>query len=613
MDGQQPCPSLVTSKETEASAGSSERLGSEVWAPSVSVRVARAPPRWCEIAVAKSDEGVVTRLDNLGNQLESRYERTGEITDLEEAIGVAREAVESTPHDHPDQAGRLSNLGTKLGRRYERTGETANLEEAIEVARQAVESTPHDHPSETSFISAKGGAKGLDLNIITSIRDVRVQPNAPKHPALDLLDTQKPVRVAIYLRAKSPRFSLSADELVRTTCILLKIPPDRSGLLAIQRWRRLTAFVFDVFHDEYDLSSAHHKVDLPVVLVDYGSRNGSAYVRIASQHFRDFVNRHVARQHNLHGWEARPPFFEDQTAARPPTASDTRSRASTFAPCKMLGTMEARAGRGRSASTACSKSITIARFVSSSQCSPYGASAVGPVRTAATLPREAQRSSRRPKRHGKRGVAHPPSRESTLERDIETDRAPAATFEEWPLRDAVLKRVTMNGSPPNFMLQFTWGPCAEHGAGYRGMENRGTVSSAKRHRPARQESKGSTKDEGKQTSTSRRARYTPADDAKVRHLKEQGLSWIAIAQHFPGRSGSRQLCGHSRALSPVVGDDSGEEEWVVEEICDDRRLDDGGLELLVKWKVERRHGSLMGTWRRRRRLTSMSAFMVRLV
>ncbi len=95
----------------------------------------------------------------------------------------------------------------------------------------------------------------------------------------------------------------------------------------------------------------------------------------------------------------------------------------------------------------------------------------------------------------------------------------------------------------------------------------------------------------------------PADDAKIRQLKEQGLLWIAIAKHFLGRSagaievryhtklktadpsrGSRQWSNHSRALSPVVGHDGGEEEWEVEEICGVRRLEDGGLELLVKWK-----------------------------
>ena len=37
-------------------------------------------------------------------------------------------------------------------------------------------------------------------------------------------------------------------------------------------------------------------------------------------------------------------------------------------------------------------------------------------------------------------------------------------------------------------------------------------------------------------------------------------------------------------LSLVVGNDGGEEEFLVEEIYGDRGLDDGGLELFVKWK-----------------------------
>ncbi len=109
-----------------------------------------------------------------------------------------------------------------------------------------------------------------------------------------------------------------------------------------------------------------------------------------------------------------------------------------------------------------------------------------------------------------------------------------ATSEEWPLGDAVLKRVTMDGSLPTFMVQFTWDPCAEHGAGYCGTENRGTT--AKRRRPARQKSNRATKHKDKPASTSRRARYTPADDTKMLRLKGQGLSWTEIAEQFPGRS-----------------------------------------------------------------------------
>ncbi|KAL2263072.1 hypothetical protein VTK26DRAFT_8297 [Humicola hyalothermophila] len=131
--------------------------------------------------------------------------------------------------------------------------------------------------------------------------------------------------------------------------------------------------------------------------------------------------------------------------------------------------------------------------------------------------REARGSSRRPKRQGKRGAARPPSpRESTLERDPETDRAAAAMFEEWPLGNAVLKRVTMDGSPPTFVVQFTWDPCAKHGTGHHGTENRSSVSAAKRHRPATQRSTRYVKDKDitanrKPASTSRRAKYTPED------------------------------------------------------------------------------------------------------
>ena len=53
-------------------------------------------------------------LSNLGALLGSRYERTRDMTDLEEAIQIARQAVASTPEDHSDLAGPLNNLGNWL-------------------------------------------------------------------------------------------------------------------------------------------------------------------------------------------------------------------------------------------------------------------------------------------------------------------------------------------------------------------------------------------------------------------------------------------------------------------------------------------------------------------
>jgi Tetratricopeptide repeat len=73
--------------------------------------------------------------NNLGDMLESRYERTGDIVDLEAAIQAAQQAVavaiDSTPQNYPDRAGILNNFGNKLKSRYKRTGDIADLEAAI--------------------------------------------------------------------------------------------------------------------------------------------------------------------------------------------------------------------------------------------------------------------------------------------------------------------------------------------------------------------------------------------------------------------------------------------------------------------------------------------------
>ncbi|CAG8885191.1 unnamed protein product, partial [Penicillium egyptiacum] len=69
------------------------------------------------------------RLNSLGINLNSRYERAGQMDDLEEAIRLSRQAVAATPDGHPNLAGRLNSLGINLNSRYERTGQMDDLEE----------------------------------------------------------------------------------------------------------------------------------------------------------------------------------------------------------------------------------------------------------------------------------------------------------------------------------------------------------------------------------------------------------------------------------------------------------------------------------------------------
>jgi tetratricopeptide (TPR) repeat protein len=101
-----------------------------------------------QAAAATPDDhpSLVWRLNNLGNKLERRFERTRRLEDLEEAILRAEQAVAATLDDHPDLAGRPNNLGNKLARRFEQSGRLKDLEKAIRRAEKAVVATTPDHP-----------------------------------------------------------------------------------------------------------------------------------------------------------------------------------------------------------------------------------------------------------------------------------------------------------------------------------------------------------------------------------------------------------------------------------------------------------------------------------
>ncbi|KAI9574265.1 CHAT domain-containing protein [Boletus coccyginus] len=110
------------------------------------------------------------RLNNLGNSFRARFQRAGELSDLEDAVSTHRDGVELTPHGHPDKPGRLSSLGNSFHTRFERVGELSDLEEPrrlnnlgnsfrarfecvgelsnVEdaISTQRIKLTPRDHP-----------------------------------------------------------------------------------------------------------------------------------------------------------------------------------------------------------------------------------------------------------------------------------------------------------------------------------------------------------------------------------------------------------------------------------------------------------------------------------
>ncbi|CAM1509671.1 Fc.00g000060.m01.CDS01 [Cosmosporella sp. VM-42] len=124
------------------------------------------------------------------------------------------------------------------------------------------------------------------------------------------------------------------------------------------------------------------------------------------------------------------------------------------------------------------------------------------------------------------GILSPVSSQATSDETQVT--AVLASFEEWPLENASLKRITENGKT-TFQLQFNWTPCTKHGHASSAVQDRvGLPSTRTRSRAKR--------------ASAPRAKYTPQEDDLLIELKEgrEMLAWPEIHQRFceayPGRS-----------------------------------------------------------------------------
>jgi CHAT domain-containing protein len=84
---------------------------------------------------------------NLGITQQTRFNRLGDLSDLENAISNNAKAVDLTDDGHPIKPGRLLNLGNAQLTRFNRLGDLSDLENAISNTRKAVDLTDDTYPS----------------------------------------------------------------------------------------------------------------------------------------------------------------------------------------------------------------------------------------------------------------------------------------------------------------------------------------------------------------------------------------------------------------------------------------------------------------------------------
>ncbi|VDB91747.1 unnamed protein product [Peniophora sp. CBMAI 1063] len=138
------------------------------------------------------------RLESLGISLRARYLRMGRSEDLELAINTAQLALDLTPEGHPHMPFRLNNLAAYMNDRYTRYGDPEDMERAIENEERALTMTPEGHDSLHLRISNFAGSlvdryrrhgELQDLERSITLRRQALELTPDGHPA-------KPMRLA---------------------------------------------------------------------------------------------------------------------------------------------------------------------------------------------------------------------------------------------------------------------------------------------------------------------------------------------------------------------------------------------------------------------------------
>ncbi|KAI3581762.1 hypothetical protein IWW34DRAFT_787330 [Fusarium oxysporum f. sp. albedinis] len=112
-----------------------------------------------------------------------------------------------------------------------------------------------------------------------------------------------------------------------------------------------------------------------------------------------------------------------------------------------------------------------------------------------------------------------------------------ARFEEWPLRDVILKRIT-EGDKTTFQLQFEWTPDSSQPLADR------SVSHPKKGRRPPKASLSATRSSGD--------KWTSEEEDTVRRMRQDGYSWAEIQRALPHRSQGTIQVRYSTKLNKKV-------------------------------------------------------------
>ncbi|KAJ7841272.1 CHAT domain-containing protein [Mycena leptocephala] len=183
-------------------------------------------------------------LAGLGMALMRRFQRLGDLDDLERCISATEEALLHTPYDHPNKAERLEDVGISLLSHFKHLGDLQSLNRSVSTLEEALRLTPHSHINRASRLVhlahafrarfyCLGDLADVDRSILLGNEGIHIIPDG---------DTDQPsafMNLGLSFLARFQRLghqndldrSISMSE--NAVCLTADDHPDRPGRLQI--------------------------------------------------------------------------------------------------------------------------------------------------------------------------------------------------------------------------------------------------------------------------------------------------------------------------------------------------------------------------------------------
>jgi CHAT domain-containing protein len=155
-------------------------------------------------------------LDNLARYLHARFHQLRTLSDLEEALALQRNVLEVLLQGHPDRAHSLGNLASSLHTRFQQLRMLSDLEEALALERNILEVLPQGHPDRAHSLGNLASSLHTRFQQLGTLSDLE-EALALARNALDLLPQGHPDRarsldnLAYYLHARFKQLRTLSD------------------------------------------------------------------------------------------------------------------------------------------------------------------------------------------------------------------------------------------------------------------------------------------------------------------------------------------------------------------------------------------------------------------